>query len=146
MPGLVSRFRSSHHCAAHSFANFEIEGHQQLIDLAWLWFRSPHFGLAARVMRTSDRRRFSKLIQKVGTTTGLAPASSPPQCPGSGNETEHQQTTGRSSLSYAALAQANRFRLDQCRRNYTRQWCSRSVYRCFPASECGPWHTTSRLD
>ena len=53
-PGLVSRFRSSHHCAAHSFANFEIEGHQQLIDLAWLWFRSPHFGLAARVMRTSE--------------------------------------------------------------------------------------------
>ena len=24
---LVSRFRSSHHCAAHSFANFGIEGH-----------------------------------------------------------------------------------------------------------------------
>ena len=28
---LVSRFRSSHHFAAPSFANFEIEGHQQLI-------------------------------------------------------------------------------------------------------------------
>src|SRR5258708_35845940 len=52
--GLVSRFRSSHHCAATSFANFGIEGHWQLIDLVWLWFRSPHFGLAARMMRTSE--------------------------------------------------------------------------------------------
>jgi hypothetical protein len=43
---LVSRFRSSHHCAAVSFANFGIEGHYQLIDLVWLWLRSPHFGLA----------------------------------------------------------------------------------------------------
>jgi chromate transport protein ChrA len=51
---LVSRFRSSHHCAAVSFANFGIEGHSQLIDLAWLWFRSPHFGLAAKMMRTSE--------------------------------------------------------------------------------------------
>src|SRR5262245_7839382 len=24
------------------------------IDLVWLWFRSPHFGLAARMMRTSE--------------------------------------------------------------------------------------------
>jgi hypothetical protein len=31
--GLVSRFRSSHHCVATSFANFGIEGHWQLIDL-----------------------------------------------------------------------------------------------------------------
>src|SRR5262245_37914453 len=23
-------------------------------DLVWLWFRSPHFGLAARLMRTSE--------------------------------------------------------------------------------------------
>src|SRR6516165_4221958 len=51
---LVSRFRSSHHCAAASFANFGIEGHQQLIDLVWLWFRSPHFGLAEKMMRTSE--------------------------------------------------------------------------------------------
>src|SRR5215468_1513205 len=51
---LVSRFRSSHHRAAASFANFGIEGHYQLIDLVWLWFRSPHFGLAARMMRTSE--------------------------------------------------------------------------------------------
>src|SRR6476619_8652905 len=50
---LVSRFRSSHHCAAHSVVNFGIEGHWRLIDLVWLWFRSPHFGLAGRVMRTS---------------------------------------------------------------------------------------------
>src|SRR5262245_54928041 len=45
---LVSRFRSSHHCAARSFANFGIEGHWQLIDPVWLWFRSPHFGLGPR--------------------------------------------------------------------------------------------------
>src|SRR6185503_12129752 len=52
--GLVSRFRSSDHRAAPSFANFGIEGHEQLIDLVWLWFRSPHFGLSARIMRTSE--------------------------------------------------------------------------------------------
>jgi hypothetical protein len=52
--GLVSRFRSSHHYAARSIANFGIEGHQHLIDLVWLWFRSPHFGLAAEMMRTSE--------------------------------------------------------------------------------------------
>src|SRR3979409_353154 len=51
---LVSRFRSSHHSAPPSFANFGIEGPQQLIDLVWLWFRSPHFGLDARTMRTSE--------------------------------------------------------------------------------------------
>src|SRR6476469_1503814 len=51
---LVSRFRSSHHYAARSLANFGIEGHWQLIDLVWLWFRSPHFGLAAEMMRTSE--------------------------------------------------------------------------------------------
>jgi len=50
----VSRFRSSHHCAARSFANFGIEGHWQLIDPVWLWFRSPHFGFAAEMMRTSE--------------------------------------------------------------------------------------------
>src|SRR5262245_48135616 len=26
----------------------------QPIDLVWLWFRGPHFGLAARMMRTSE--------------------------------------------------------------------------------------------
>src|SRR6266478_1948674 len=56
--GLVSRFRSSHHCAATSFANFGIEGHWQLVDLVWLWFRSPHFGLAAKMMRTSEPPHF----------------------------------------------------------------------------------------
>src|SRR6516164_10147598 len=50
----VSRFRSSHHCAAASVANFGIEGHSQLIDLVWLWFRSPHFGLAAKMPRTAE--------------------------------------------------------------------------------------------
>jgi hypothetical protein len=30
------------HCAARSFANFEIEGHLQLIDLVRLWFGNPH--------------------------------------------------------------------------------------------------------
>src|SRR3954462_16043662 len=52
--GRVPRFRSSHHCAVRSLANFGIEGHSQLIDLVWLWFRSPHFGLAAEMMRTSE--------------------------------------------------------------------------------------------
>src|SRR5690606_34799975 len=51
---LVSRFRSSHHCAAPLFANFGIEGHWQLIDLVWLWFRSPHDEPAAGMMRTSE--------------------------------------------------------------------------------------------
>jgi hypothetical protein len=46
---LVSRFRSSHHCAAASFANFGNEGHWQLIDLVWLWFRSPHFAVSGRL-------------------------------------------------------------------------------------------------
>src|SRR5262249_36524696 len=59
---LVSRFRSSQHFAASSFANFGIEGHWQLIDLVWLWFRSPHCELAAGTMRTSEpphQTRFS---------------------------------------------------------------------------------------
>src|SRR3954449_3561053 len=30
--GLVSRFRSSHHCAAHSFANFGIKGTLAIYD------------------------------------------------------------------------------------------------------------------
>src|SRR5215468_9639871 len=50
----VSRFRSSYRFAASSFANFGIEGHQQLIDLVWLRFRSPHCELAAGMMRTSE--------------------------------------------------------------------------------------------
>jgi len=33
--------------AASSFANLGIEGHWQLIDLARLWFRSPHYQFAA---------------------------------------------------------------------------------------------------
>src|ERR1700730_3029133 len=64
---LVSRFRSSHHCAATSFANFGIEGHQQLIDLVWLWFRSPHFGIAAKMMRTSERPHYRR---KLGRRAG----------------------------------------------------------------------------
>src|SRR5438874_13224338 len=51
---LVSPFRSSHHSAAPLVANFGIEGHEQHIDLVWLWFRSPHFGLTARMMRISE--------------------------------------------------------------------------------------------
>jgi len=35
------------HFAASTFANFGFEGHQQIIDLVWLWFRSPHCELAA---------------------------------------------------------------------------------------------------
>jgi hypothetical protein len=37
-----------------SLPTFGIEGHEQLIDLTRLWFRSPHFGLAAETMRTSE--------------------------------------------------------------------------------------------
>jgi hypothetical protein len=36
---LVSQFRSSHHCAAHSFANFESKGHENsmiLVRLFWM--------------------------------------------------------------------------------------------------------------
>src|SRR6266481_9318753 len=29
-----------------------------IIDLVWLWFRSPHFGLAAKMMRTSEPPHF----------------------------------------------------------------------------------------
>jgi hypothetical protein len=35
-------------------ADFGIEGHQQLIGLVWLWFRSPHCELAAGMMRISE--------------------------------------------------------------------------------------------
>jgi len=44
---LVSRFRSSHHCAAHSFANFGIEGHygvyskSRLFGNRWLMSALP---------------------------------------------------------------------------------------------------------
>src|SRR5205807_7395480 len=67
---LVSRFRSSHHCAAASFANFGIEGHYQLIDLVWLWFRSPHFGLAARMMRTSEPPHWDQARGGIGARGG----------------------------------------------------------------------------
>jgi len=40
--------RNSHHCAAASFANFAIEGHWQLIDLVWLWFRVRMSDLACK--------------------------------------------------------------------------------------------------
>ena len=39
-------------CRAPSFANFGIEGPWQLIERVRLWFRNPHGGLAAKVMRT----------------------------------------------------------------------------------------------
>src|SRR5271169_6863494 len=52
---LVSRFRSSHHCAASSFANFGIDKDtSNLLILVWLWFRSPHDRLAAAMMRSSE--------------------------------------------------------------------------------------------
>jgi len=40
-------------CVARSLANFGIEAHWQLIDLAWIWFRRPHFGRARRMMQVS---------------------------------------------------------------------------------------------
>src|SRR5262249_50017979 len=51
---LVSRFRSSHHCAAASFANFGIEGHYHVIDPLWLCYRGAHFGFVARMMGTPE--------------------------------------------------------------------------------------------
>jgi hypothetical protein len=33
--------------AAPSVAMFAMEGHQQPIDLVWLWFRTPHVGRPA---------------------------------------------------------------------------------------------------
>src|SRR5262245_42278900 len=45
---LVSRFRSSHHCAATSICELRNRRTQQLIELVWLWFRSPHFRLAEK--------------------------------------------------------------------------------------------------
>ena len=52
--GLVSRFRSSHHCAAPSFANFGIKGTlANLLIWCGFWFRSPHFD-SLRVMWTSE--------------------------------------------------------------------------------------------
>jgi hypothetical protein len=50
----VSRFRSSPHRAATSFAKVGIEGHQQRIDLVWLWFRNPYDERAARPMQPSE--------------------------------------------------------------------------------------------
>src|SRR5262249_58635536 len=67
----VPRFRSSHHFAARSFANFGIEGHYQLIDLVWLWFRSPHLGLAARAMRTSEPPHSGEVIVAQSTPIGF---------------------------------------------------------------------------
>ena len=37
-----------------NFANFGIGGHWEVIDLAWLWFRSPHNELRQDWMRTSE--------------------------------------------------------------------------------------------
>lgn len=37
------------------FANFGIQGHSQVIDLVWLWFRSPNVGLAATDDPDSER-------------------------------------------------------------------------------------------
>src|SRR5262245_46119967 len=68
---LVSRFRNSFNRASSPLTNFGIVGHKQTFDSSeaspqtgeacgnrgsdrWLWFRSPHLGLAARMMRTSE--------------------------------------------------------------------------------------------
>ena len=51
---LVSQFRSSHHSAAIPLRTSESKDAPPLIDLVWLWFRSPHAELAARTMRTSE--------------------------------------------------------------------------------------------
>jgi hypothetical protein len=59
---LMSRLRGSHHCAAPSFAGSGIDGHWQLL-IVWLRFRSPHRGLAARMMRTSEPHAKSALFR-----------------------------------------------------------------------------------
>ena len=46
--------RSSHHCAARSFATSESKDTSNLLNIVWLWFRSSHFGFATRMMRTSE--------------------------------------------------------------------------------------------
>src|SRR3979490_1185472 len=78
---LVSRFRSSHHCAAHSFANFGIKGTLAIYDssavfgfevptktrgyndrnfkstalnLVWFCIRRSYEGLAANMIGTSN--------------------------------------------------------------------------------------------
>src|SRR5204863_8352440 len=42
--------------------------------LVWLWFRSPHFGLAARMMRTSEPPHYATcLSQNFGSPTRSPP-------------------------------------------------------------------------
>src|SRR3982074_2254390 len=65
MAALVSPFRSLHHCGAPPFADLGNEGHQHIIYLVWLWFRSLHFGLAARMMRTSEPPHYAAPIRLI---------------------------------------------------------------------------------
>ena len=52
MPALIPRFVSF--CRTHHLRASESKGHQQPIDLVWLWFRSPSDWLAASTMRSSE--------------------------------------------------------------------------------------------
>ena len=47
----VPDFEVSHHYAAPSFANFGIvKDTSNVLNLVWLWFRSPHDEFAAEMM------------------------------------------------------------------------------------------------
>jgi hypothetical protein len=50
---LVSRFRNSFHCAASPLRISESKDTSKPLIPVWLWFRSPHLGLAEGMMRTS---------------------------------------------------------------------------------------------
>src|SRR5215472_13580705 len=39
---------------SHAYELRKSKGHWQIIELVWLWFRTPHAGLAAVLMRISE--------------------------------------------------------------------------------------------
>ena len=52
----------------------------RLIDLVWLWFRSPHFGLAARMMRTSEPPHCRGIAPASAVLTGARVADDARNC------------------------------------------------------------------
>jgi hypothetical protein len=50
----VSRFRSSYHLARAHLRTSESKDTSNALNLVWLWFRSPQFGLAATTLRISE--------------------------------------------------------------------------------------------
>src|SRR5215472_12045165 len=45
----------------------ESKGTSNLLNLVWLWFRSPHLGLAARMMRTSEPPHLGTMAARTAT-------------------------------------------------------------------------------